>query len=78
MYPILIDLEGTLMQIWKSTNIFVFTKKNMSKISHCTIIYFLSYAHPRYMKCLFTNMQKQSNMLKSSLLFKENTNVTGK
>ena len=29
------------------------------------------------MKCLFTNIQKQYNMLKSSLLFKESTNFTG-
>ena len=29
------------------------------------------------MKCLFTNIQKQQNMLKSSLLFKYNANLTG-
>ena len=34
-------------------------KNNMQKVSHYNIIYFLSYAHPRYMKYLFTNMQKQ-------------------
>ena len=28
------------------------------------------------MKCLFTNIQKQWNMLKSSLLFKKNANFT--
>ena len=30
------------------------------------------------MKCLFTIIQKQKNMLKTSLLFKKNTNFTGK
>ena len=30
----------------------------------------------RYAKCLFTNIQKQENTLKSSLLFKKNTNFT--
>ena len=29
------------------------------------------------MKCLFTNIQKQQNMLKSSLLFKNNANLMG-
>ena len=38
-------------------------------------IYFLRCTHPRYMKCLFTNTRKQWNMLKSSLLFKKNTNL---
>ena len=27
-------LKGTLMQIWKSDNIFVFAQKNMLKILH--------------------------------------------
>ena len=30
------------------------------------------------MKCLFTNIQKQQNMLKSCLLFKKNTNFTSR
>ena len=38
----------------------------------------MSYAHPRYMKRLFINIQKQKNMLKISLLFKKFTNFTGK
>ena len=52
-------LKGTLMQIWKSTNISVFIwKKNMLKISHLNIFYFLRYAHVRYVKSLFTNIPK--------------------
>ena len=53
-------------------------KNNMPRVSQYNCIYFLSYAHPRYMKCLFINIQKQQNMLKSNLLFKKNTNFTGK
>ena len=30
------------------------------------------------MKCLFRNIQKQKNILKISLLFKKNSNFTGK
>ena len=43
----------------------------MLKVSHYKTVYFLRYTHPRYMKCLFTNIQKRSNMLKSSLLLKK-------
>ena len=50
----------------------------MPKVSHFNSIYFLSYAHRKYMKCLFTNIQKQWNMLKSRLLFKKTTIFTGK
>ena len=53
-------------------------KKKMSKVSYYNSIYFLSYVHPRYMKCMFTNIQKQQNMLKGSLVFKENAIFTGK
>ena len=52
-------LKGTLMQIWKSKEIFVFTWKNMLKVLHYNNIYCLTYAHLRYMKYLFTNIQKQ-------------------
>ena len=31
----------------------------------------------KFAKCLFTNIQKQKNMLKISLLFKKNTNFAG-
>ena len=37
------------------------------KVSHYNNIYFLSCAHPKYAKPLFINIQKQKNMLKSSL-----------
>ena len=50
----------------------------MLKISHYNTFYFLRYAHVRYVKSLFTNIQKQWNMLKISLLFKKFTNCTGK
>ena len=36
----------------------------------------LRYAHLRYAKCLFTNIPNQWNTIKSSLLFKKNTNLT--
>ena len=36
----------------------------MPKVSHYNIVCFLRYAHSRYMKCLFTNIKKQQNMLK--------------
>ena len=62
------------MQIWKSANKFVFILKyvedftlkhlllfenNMLKIEHQNTFYFLSYAHEKYVKSLFTNIQKQ-------------------
>ena len=43
----------------------------MLKISHYNTIYFLRNTFPRYMKCLFTNTQKQQIILKSCLLFKK-------
>ena len=50
----------------------------MPKVSHYKSVYFAKNKHPRYMKCLFTNIHKQQNMLESSFLFKKNTNFTGK
>ena len=41
----------------------------MPKVSHCNIFCFLRYAHPKYVKCLFTNIHKQWNVLKISLIF---------
>ena len=38
--------------------------KIMPKVSHYKTVHFLRYTHPRYMKCLFKNIQKQQNMLK--------------
>ena len=38
---------------------------------------FPSYIPVKFAKYLFTNIQKQENMLKISLLFKKNTNFTG-
>ena len=50
----------------------------MPKVKYYDSIYFLSYANPKYMKCLFTNIQKQKNMLKSSLHVTKNTNFPDK
>ena len=49
----------------------------MPKVLHYKTVDFLRYTHPKYMKCLFTNIEKW-NMLKSSILFKKNRNFTGK
>ena len=43
----------------------------MPKNSHHSTFHVLRYAHVRYVKCLFMNIQKQENILKISLLFKE-------
>ena len=32
-------------------------KNNMPKVSHDKTLYFLRYTQPRYIKCLFTNIQ---------------------
>ena len=69
------------MQIWKSTNLPIFLssyENNMFKILHNNTFYFLRYAHVKYVESLFTNIQKQQNVLKISLLFKKCTNFTGK
>ena len=50
----------------------------MLKMSHQNSFYFLKYAHVRYLKSLFTDIQKQKNMLKISLLFKTFANFAGK
>ena len=34
-------------------------KYNMPKVSHISTFYFLRYTHPRYMSCLFKNIEKQ-------------------
>ena len=50
----------------------------MSKISHYNTFYVLKYVHVRYVKSLFTNIQKQEDKIKISLFFKKFTNFTGK
>ena len=50
----------------------------MSKISHWNTFYVLRYAHVKYVKSVFTNIQKQRNKIKISLLFKKFANLTGK
>ena len=66
-------LKGTLMPIPSSSY-----ENSMLKISHESTFYFLRYVHVSLVKSLFTNIQKQQNMLKISLLFKKFTNSTGK
>ena len=53
-------------------------KTNIPKVSYCKMVHFLRHAQPRSVKCLFTNIRKQQNMLKSNLLFEKNTNFLGK
>ena len=57
--------------------IFLHIKSSSTQIAHDNAFYFLRYAQFRYSKCLFTNIQKQQNTLKSSLLYKKNANFTG-
>ena len=56
----------------------LYKKDNMPKVSNYNTFCFLRYAHPRYVKCLFTNIRKQWNTLKISLIFKKNANFAGK
>ena len=56
------------------SKIYQYFRPYIHKISHqrfpiIITVYFFRYAHPKYMKCLFTNIEKQYNMLKSSLVF---------
>ena len=51
-------------------------KNSITQIAHYNnTFHFLRYVHFRYATCLFTNIPKQQNTLKSSLLFKKNTNL---
>ena len=65
------------MQNWKSANIFVFIRKYVENFTFNTF-YFLRYAHVRSVKIFFSNIQKQQNMLKISLLLKKFTKFKGK
>ena len=51
-------------------------KNNTRKTLYYESYEFSSYSPVKFSKCLFTNIQKQYNMLKSSLLFEKNTNFT--
>ena len=51
-------------------------KNSITQIAHYNTFHFLRYAHFRFAKFLFTNIQKQKNTSKSSLRFKKNTNFT--
>ena len=65
----------------RSENLIKFSplhENNVPEASHYKTFYFLRYAPPRCVTCLFTNMRKQQNMLKISLIFMKNANFTGK
>ena len=65
----------------KYENVILFSfllKNNMPDVSHYNTVHFLRYTHLRYMKGLFTNIEKHKNMLKNNLLFKKNTNFKSK
>ena len=66
-------IKAELKIYTKSLNLYLLSshKDNMPKVPLYTSIYILSYVRPRYMKCLFANIQKQQNMLKISLLAKK-------
>ena len=49
----------------------------MPKVSHYNTVYFLRYTHPRYMKCLITNVQKQQNMLKNIAYYLRKMQTSG-
>ena len=66
------------MQILKSANTLVFIRKKLVEDFALNTFYYSRYAHVRNVKNLFTNIQKQLNMLKISLLFKKFINFTGK
>ena len=54
------EIKDTLMQIWKSSSTFGFTIKTIYRRFHIkTPFYILRKAHVRYVKSLFTNIQKQ-------------------
>ena len=72
------NIKGALnayMKILQYVHFYI--KNRITHIAHCNIFHFLRYAHFKYAKCLFTNIQKQQNTLKSTLLFKKSTNFTG-
>ena len=52
-------------------------KNSTTKIAHFNTFHFSRYVHFRPAKYLFTNIQKQQNTLKSTLLFRTIENVTG-
>ena len=51
--------NGTLMQIWKPANIFVFICKKYVEDFTLNTFYYLRNARVKYVKSLFTNIQKQ-------------------
>ena len=70
------SVKGTLMQkILQYIRLHI--KNSITQIAHYNTFHFLRYALFKYAKCLFTNIQKQYSTLKSSLIFKKNTNFTG-
>ena len=72
------DIKGTLMQIWKSANMFVFIWKEHVENFILKHLLLFEICAREICESFFTNIQKQKNMLKISLLFKKFTNFTGK
>ena len=69
-------IKGTLIQIWKSVNIFVFTYKIIFRRFH--IITPFAFWDIRTWDMRNVRLQKQKNKLKITLIFKKNTNFTVK
>ena len=53
----------------------IYTSSSKIYNADLALFHFLRFAHFRYAKCLFRNVKKQYSALKSSLLFKKNTNM---
>ena len=68
----------TGLSFYKQSQIRLHIKNSNTQIAHYNTFHPLRYSLLRYTKCLFTNIQKQQNTLKSSLLFKKNANFTSK
>ena len=69
--------EQTINCTWPNANIKILQYiclhigNSTTQILHYNTFHLLRYAHFRYVKCLFTNIQKKKNTLKTSLLFKK-------
>ena len=69
--------EQTINCTWPNANIKILQYiclhigNSTTQIVHYNTFHLLRYAHFRYVKCLFTNIQKKKNTLKTSLLFKK-------
>ena len=76
--PLIVTRCTTRLSFYKRSYIRLHIKNSNTQIAHYNTFHPLRYSLLRYTKCLFTNIQKQQNTLKSSLLFQKNANFTGK